>query len=100
MTRTVRVSRAAPLVTADWAKENVGNARVRFIEVDVDTTLYADGHIPGAVAWNWSSQLQDPMRRDVVSQTDLEALLGASGASPWGGGSGQPDVPDAAVLEG
>jgi 3-mercaptopyruvate sulfurtransferase SseA len=29
------------------------------IEVDVDTTAYEQGHIPGAVGFNWQKELQD-----------------------------------------
>jgi len=47
----------------------------------VDTTAYDQGHIPGAVGWNWQTQLQDGIRRDLIEKTALEKLLGASGIS-------------------
>src|SRR5258705_6711481 len=67
------------LVDADWAIAHIDDPTVRFGEVDVDTSAYDEGHIPGAVAWNWTSQLSDGVRRDIVSRDDLVKLLSASG---------------------
>jgi thiosulfate/3-mercaptopyruvate sulfurtransferase len=47
----------------------------------VDTSAYAQGHIPGAVGWNWQTQLQDTVRRDLIEKVGLEKLLGDSGIS-------------------
>ena len=49
------------------------------VEVDVDTASYEQGHIAGAVGWNWQSQLQQSVRRDLISKDELENLLGSSG---------------------
>ena len=49
------------------------------VEVDVDTTAYEQSHIPGAVAWNWTSQLSDGVRRDIATKEDFSGLLSASG---------------------
>jgi thiosulfate/3-mercaptopyruvate sulfurtransferase len=70
------------LVDADWAVAHIEDRNVRFVEVDVDTSAYDEGHIPGAVAWNWTSQLSDGVRRDIVSREDLVKLLSASGIGP------------------
>jgi thiosulfate/3-mercaptopyruvate sulfurtransferase len=70
------------LVDADWAKSHIQDPNVRFVEVDVDTSAYDEGHIPGAVAWNWTSQLSDGVRRDIVSREDLGRLLSESGIGP------------------
>src|SRR5262249_165118 len=70
---------ADKLVTADWVEQHKADADVRLVEVDVDTEAYASGHIEGAVGWNWTSQLQDQGRRDIISKADLEQLLGQSG---------------------
>jgi thiosulfate/3-mercaptopyruvate sulfurtransferase len=67
------------LVDADWAEQHIDDPRVRFVEVDVDTAAYAEGHIPGAVGWNWTSQLSDGLRRDIVGRAELEQLLSDSG---------------------
>ena len=70
------------LVDSDWAKARLEDPSIRFVEVDVDTAAYDEGHIPGAVAWNWTSQLSDGIRRDIVSREDLTALLRGSGIGP------------------
>jgi thiosulfate/3-mercaptopyruvate sulfurtransferase len=67
------------LVDADWAVDHLDDPTVRFVEVDVDTAAYDEGHIPGAVAWNWTSQLSDGLRRDIISRGELETLLSDSG---------------------
>ncbi len=69
------------LVSTDWAAQNLNSPNLRFIEVDVDTTAYDQGHIPGAVAWNWQTQLQDGIRRDLIDKPTLERLLSACGIS-------------------
>jgi len=77
------VSTATPaLVSADWAVEHLGDPAVRFVEVDVDTTAYDQGHLPGAVAWDWTSQLTDGIRRDIATPGDLSRLLSSSGIGP------------------
>jgi len=67
------------LVDADWAVEHIDDSNVRFVEVDVDTSAYDEGHIPGAIAWNWTSQLSDGLRRDIISRSELARLLSESG---------------------
>jgi thiosulfate/3-mercaptopyruvate sulfurtransferase len=70
------------LVDADWAQKHLDDPNMRFVEVDVDTTAYEQSHIPGAVGWNWTSQLADGVRRDIASREDFSALLSASGIGP------------------
>ena len=62
------MSRQDVLVTADWAEKNLGTEGVVFVEVDEDTTAYDGGHLPGAVKINWTTELQDPVRRDIVTK--------------------------------
>lgn len=69
------------LVTTDWVQANLGTSGVRLVEVDVDTQAYDAGHIPGAVGFNWQTQLQDQVTRDIVSQEAVEALLSRAGIS-------------------
>ena len=69
------------LVSTDWVAQNLNAPNLRLVEVDVDTTAYDQGHIPGAVGWNWQTQLQDNIRRDLIDKSTLEKLLGASGIS-------------------
>jgi thiosulfate/3-mercaptopyruvate sulfurtransferase len=67
------------LVDVDWARDHLDDPKVRFLEVDVDTSAYDEGHLPGAVAINWTSQLTDSVRRDLTSRKDLENLLRDAG---------------------
>ena len=67
------------LVTTDWLRENLKTPNVRIVEVDVDPKLYAAGHIPGAVGWDWTTQLQDQLRRDIISREDFEKLNSEAG---------------------
>src|SRR5438552_11345456 len=69
------------LVATEWAAEHLNDPNVRFVEVDVDTSAYDQGHIAGAVGWNWQTQLQDNVRRDLIEKAALEKLLSDSGIS-------------------
>ena len=70
------------LVSTDWVAEHGGDANVRLVEVDVDTSAYEQGHIAGAVSFNWQSQLQQNVVRDIVSRDEMEALLSRASISP------------------
>jgi thiosulfate/3-mercaptopyruvate sulfurtransferase len=70
------------LVSTDWVAAHGGDANVRLVEVDVDTTAYEKGHIQNAIAWNWTSQLQDDVRRDLLGKQQIEELLSQSGIAP------------------
>ncbi len=67
------------LVTTEWATQHLSDPKIRIIEVDVDTSAYAQGHVPGAIGWNWQTQLQDPVQRDLAEKRAFEELLGRSG---------------------
>src|SRR6266705_1545211 len=69
------------LVSTEWAAQHLNDPKVRLVEVDVDTSSYDQGHISGAVGWNLQTQLQDNVRRDLISKSALEQLLGRSGIS-------------------
>ena len=70
------------LVSTDWAQQHLDDPGVRFVEVDVDTEAYASGHLPGAVGWNWTTQLSDRLTRDIVSRGELARLLSDAGIGP------------------
>ena len=69
----------AALVSTEWAQKHLDDPGVRFVEVDVDTAAFEQSHLPGAVGWNWTSQLSDGIRRDIASREDLQGLLRAAG---------------------
>jgi thiosulfate/3-mercaptopyruvate sulfurtransferase len=50
--------------------------------VDVDTKAYDEGHVPGAIAWAWNTQLCDTVRRDILSKQQFEDLMASSGVKP------------------
>ena len=70
------------LVTTDWVAQHTSDPHVRLVEVDVDTSAYEKGHIQNALAWNWTTQLQDNVRRDLLSRQEFEQLLSQSGIVP------------------
>jgi len=67
------------LVATDWLEEHLDDATVRVIEVDEDTTAYEKGHIRGAVAWNWTTDLHTDVGRDYKDQGGFADLLSAAG---------------------
>jgi thiosulfate/3-mercaptopyruvate sulfurtransferase len=71
--------RPESLVTTDWVAEHLSDPKVRLIEVDVDTAAYDTGHIPGAVGWNWKSDLETNIVRDVADKAGIERLLSQAG---------------------
>ena len=73
------VAHPESIVTTEWVAENLGDPGVRLVEVDVDTEAYDQGHIPGAVGWNWTSQLNDQLTRDILSAEQMGELLGRVG---------------------
>src|SRR3989337_2760227 len=75
------MSRENSLVSAQWVEENLDNPKVVLIEVDEDTSAYDKGHIKGAIKLDWTTDLQDQVRRDFVNKEQFEALPSARGAS-------------------
>jgi len=69
------------LVSTDWVAEHLHDPNVRLLEVDVDTTAYERGHIQGALGINWTTQLGDPIRRDIPSKGAFEQLMSHAGVS-------------------
>ncbi|MFQ5817282.1 MAG: sulfurtransferase [Terriglobia bacterium] len=69
------------LVSTHWVADHLNDPKVRLVEVDVDTNAYDQGHVPGAIGWNWQQQLQDQLRRDLTGKKEFEQLCGRSGIS-------------------
>src|SRR5438067_12019959 len=70
------------LVSTQWVSEHLNGPNVRLIEVEVDTSAYGTGHVQGAVGVNWTTQLGDPIRRDIRSKEDWGKLLSEDGVTP------------------
>jgi thiosulfate/3-mercaptopyruvate sulfurtransferase len=70
------------LVDTDWVKANLGKPGIKLVEIDVDTKAYDAGHIPGTVGFNWRTELQDQVSRDIIGREAFEKLIGGAGISP------------------
>jgi len=75
------MAREDVLVTAQWVEENLDNPSVVLVEVDEDTSAYDRSHIRGAIKLDWTTDLQDQVRRDFVNKAQFEALLSEKGVS-------------------
>src|SRR5215218_7288657 len=73
------MSRENTLVSAQWVEDNLGNDDIVLVEVDEDTSAYDKGHIKGAIKLDWTTDLQDQVRRDFIDKSQFEALLSAKG---------------------
>lgn len=74
------------LVTTEWVEEKLDQIQddtgsIRLAEVDVDTESYDESHAPGAVGWDWDSELCDQVQRDLVPRSEFEDLMEQSGIS-------------------
>ena len=73
---------AYPVVSCDWVEQNWSQTdSIRIVESDEDILLYEQGHIAGAVKLDWTTDLQDAVVRDYVSQARFEELCAERGIS-------------------
>src|SRR5437764_11281410 len=77
--QTTEYAHPEVLVDSEFVASHLSDGSIRLVEVDVDTTAYEQGHVPGAVGWNWTTELCDTLVRDIVPAKKLEELLGKSG---------------------
>jgi thiosulfate/3-mercaptopyruvate sulfurtransferase len=75
------MSRDTALVSAQWVEDHLDDANVVLVEVDEDTAAYDKGHIQGAIKLDWTTDLQDQVRRDFVSKKQFEELLSSRGVA-------------------
>ena len=75
------MSRADVLVDANWAESHLDDPKVVFVEVDEDVSAYDGGHLKNAVRLDWTTDLQDQVRRDFVNKEQFEALLSDRGVA-------------------
>ncbi len=69
------------LVETGWVAEHLHDDTIRIVEVDESLSTYAEGHVPGAIGFEWKRDLQDPVRRDVLGPDDFGKLVGSRGIS-------------------
>ena len=85
-TSATEVSRAGyahpeVLVDTGWVAAHRTDPKVKVVEVDVDTTAYDKGHVPGAIGLDWRKDLQAQPVRDLLPKDQFEALLSRHGIS-------------------
>lgn len=79
MTSANGYARPTSLVETAWVAAHRADPDLRLVEVDVDTAAYDTGHIPGAIGWNWKTDLQRRPSRDIPAADEWAALLSRSG---------------------
>ncbi len=74
-------ARGDVLVDPPWLEEHLDDPALRLIEVDVNSTAYDGGHLPGAVLWNICRDLKDG-NYSLVDAAAIEKLVVRSGIAP------------------
>jgi thiosulfate/3-mercaptopyruvate sulfurtransferase len=69
------------LVETDWVQDHLEDDGIRVVEVDENPALYAEAHIPGAIGFDWKSDLQDQVKRDFLGPKEFGQLFGSRGIS-------------------
>ncbi len=69
------------LVSTDWVAAHLNDPTIRIVESNEDPLLYPSGHIPGAVQVDWTTDLNDPLRRDYLNKDGFEKLMSRIGAT-------------------
>src|SRR3989440_3053206 len=69
------------LVETDWVAEHLDDDDIRVVEVDENPALYAEAHIPGAIGFDWKTDLQDQVKRDFLGPEEFGQLFGSRGIS-------------------
>jgi thiosulfate/3-mercaptopyruvate sulfurtransferase len=71
------------LCETDWVANNLNNSNIRILEVDYDAeNAYKQGHVPSAQLVWWRRDVNDPIRRDIISKQQFEALMSRLGVTP------------------
>jgi thiosulfate/3-mercaptopyruvate sulfurtransferase len=69
------------LVDTQWLEDHLNDDSIRIVEVDENPALYAEAHIPGAIGFDWKTDLQDQVKRDFLSPEAFGELFGSRGIS-------------------
>jgi thiosulfate/3-mercaptopyruvate sulfurtransferase len=69
------------LVDTQWVEDHLDDDSIRIVEVDENPALYAEAHIPGAIGFDWKSDLQDQVKRDFLGPQEFGELFGGRGIS-------------------
>jgi thiosulfate/3-mercaptopyruvate sulfurtransferase len=71
----------SPLVDTAWVAAHAGDPAVRLIEINRGA-VYAAGHLPGAIAWDWERDVLGDFRLQPIATATMETLLSRSGITP------------------
>lgn len=64
------------LVSTAWTEEHLNDPKIRIAEVDYDPkSNYELGHIPGSILFDWRQDINDPIKRNIISKESCEQLL-------------------------
>jgi len=69
------------LVDTQWVENHLDDPSVRIVEVDENPALYREAHIPGAIGFDWKTDLQDQVKRDFLAPPEFGELFGGRGIS-------------------
>jgi thiosulfate/3-mercaptopyruvate sulfurtransferase len=69
------------LVDTQWVENHLSDPSIRIVEVDENPALYAEAHIPGAIGFDWKTDLQDQVKRDFLGPAEFGELFGSRGVS-------------------
>lgn len=68
------------LTDTETVSKNLGNNSVKLIEVDYDPeNAYRQGHLQNASLIWWKRDINDPVRRDIISKSQFEELMSKNG---------------------
>ncbi len=67
------------LVEPEWLEQHLDDPSIRIVEVDENPALYREAHIPGAIGFDWKTDLQDQVKRNFLGPEEFGRLLGSRG---------------------
>lgn len=78
---TTKTATALPLVSTEWLANHLQDSGIRIIEINNTPALYEEGHIPGAVSWNWKANLWHETDREFPTAKEMAERLGRIGVT-------------------
>src|SRR4029434_9230594 len=69
------------LADTQWVEDHLDDDSIRIVEVDENPALYDEAHIPGAIGFDWKTDLQDQVKRDFLGPGEFGELFGSRGSS-------------------
>ena len=71
------------LIDTELVARNLSNNAIKLVEVDYDPeNAYKQGHIQDASLIWWKRDINDPVRRDIISKDQFEELMSRNGITP------------------